>query len=161
MLDRYILKSKEFYFCYNLFMDKDEYLPNKEGHPERRTIDDIFTQELLKSGETSPALELADAYRERLDALIDALNGMPNSEDLYQIARSLDTLQATFRLTYSFTCTRYEKQIFAGVVEESVKVMDDSLVDFPYKAKIVSNSRHRAHVFRNGEENMRLKEDDL
>ncbi|MSR87122.1 hypothetical protein EXS70_03040 [Candidatus Peribacteria bacterium] len=117
------------------------------------TFREILDEGRQRRGETTPAMELIDGYRQQLDLLKFLLdkNGTSGGE-IFKVAKKLDDMQAEFRLEYLLTTGKLERHPMADLVQETVALLTESSVSFPHKLKILTNSHSREPIIRSGKE---------
>lgn len=108
---------------------------------------------MRQRGETTPAMELIDDYRQQLDCLKSLLdkNGISGAE-IFKAAKKLDDMQGEFRLEYLFVTGKLEREPMADLILETVTMLTESSVSFPNKQKILTNSHSREQIIRTGKE---------
>lgn len=110
---------------------------------------------MQRRGETTPAMELIDSYRQQLDQLKSLLdtNGTSGNE-IFKAAKKLDDMQGEFRHEYLLTTGKLEREPMADLIKETIVLLEESLTSFPHKQKIVANSQSREQIIRSGKEPM-------
>ena len=135
----------------------DKRIPDHEDEEPCSDFERLLQRQFVMSGETTPAIKLVDAYRQKLDALADLISKKPQTAQveprtLFAAAKELDNLQCHFRLEYNLTALSFERTAMANAIDDTVTLLETSDDDFPYKGEIVSNSRDRSRIIRTGKE---------
>ena len=117
------------------------------------TFRDILDAGLLARGETTPAMELTDEYRQQLVRLASLLGNEGSSgAEILEVSKKLNNLQSQFGLEHLLTTGPLERLPMASLVKETITLLTQSPVDFPNKQKILANSISREQIIRAGKE---------
>ena len=133
------------------------HLPDETGSfKEGKTFDELLQQHVFEEEDTTPALMLRDEYREKLDLLEALLQACEQpgttikASDVLKSAQALDLLQFQFRRDFLMGTAASERTAFADMMEQTVKLLEASLVNFPHKGKIIENTKKREATIRSG-----------
>ncbi|MBI3331815.1 hypothetical protein HYZ99_02535 [Candidatus Peregrinibacteria bacterium] len=99
----------------------------------------------MRDGGDTPLLGLVDEHRQKLDAFELLLATCTTASVLSKSADELDFLQAKFRLENSLP---HESTPMADLIQETVRLLTEHEGNFPFKGRVLVQSRDREKKIR-------------